>query len=236
MRALLLAAGFGTRLRPVTDKVPKCLVTIRGKPLLQYWLDALFAAGAERVLVNTHYLSEAIRAFLMTCPARDKVDLAFEPELLGTGGTIAANAAFFAGEAGLVLHADNLSDMNLMDLVGAHRRRPPQCAMTMATFDTDQPQSCGIVECDEQDIVIAFHEKVSRPPGIRANAAAYVMEPEVIRLCEDRFDRFLDLSTAVIPQYLGRILAYHHGGYHRDIGSLDSLRQARADFCDPQPV
>jgi mannose-1-phosphate guanylyltransferase len=236
MQALLLAAGFGTRLRPITDRVPKCLVTIRGQPLLQYWLDAVLEAGVDRVLVNTHYLSEAVEAFLATYPARDKVEMAFEPELLGTGGTIATNAAFFGDDAALVVHADNLSDLNLAAMVAAHRRRPARCAMTMATFDTDTPRSCGIVERDGEDVVVAFHEKVEDPPGARANAAVYVVEPEVIRLCETRFSGFLDFSTEIIPHFMGRILAHHHGGYHRDIGSLDSLRQARADFSDPDPV
>jgi len=236
MRALLLAAGFGSRLRPITDIVPKCLVTIAGKPLLQYWLDALLDAGVERVLVNTHYRREAVEAFAEGYGRRDKVDLVFEPELLGTGGTIATNAGFFEGAPGLVLHADNLSDLDLGRLIRAHQARPPSCAMTMATFDTDQPQSCGIVELDEDDVVAAFHEKVADPPGTRANAAVYVLEPEVVALCSARFSSFLDLSTEIIPDYIGRIFAHHHGGYHRDIGSLESLRQARADFADPEPV
>lgn len=236
MRALLLAAGFGSRLRPITDTVPKCLVTIAGKPLLQYWLDALLDAGVERVLVNTHYRREAVEAFIAGYPRRDRVDLAFEPDLLGTGGTIAANARFFQGQAGLVLHADNLSDLDVERLIAVHAARPARCAMTMVTFDTDQPQSCGIVETDEDAVVAAFHEKVADPPGIRANAAVYAVEPEVVALCQERFTTFLDLSTEIIPHYLGQIFTHHHAGYHRDIGSLESLRRARADFADPEPV
>ena len=237
MRALLLAAGLGSRLRPITDHLPKCLVPIAGKPLLQHWLDALLAAGLEQVLVNTHYFSEAVVRFLAAYGGGGKVQIVHEPRLLGTGGTVAANAGFFQGEAGLVLHADNLSDLSLPDMMRAHAGRPPRCAMTMATFDTDQPRASGIVERDDEDIVTAFHEKVADPPGIRANAAVYIFEPEVISTCKALFSKeTLDLSTEVIPLYLGRILAHHHPGYHRDIGSPESLRQARADFGDPDPV
>lgn len=64
MRALLLAAGLGTRLRPITDRVPKCLVKVQGKPLLDYWLDILLTNGIDRVLVNTHYLPGAVNTYV----------------------------------------------------------------------------------------------------------------------------------------------------------------------------
>ena len=86
MRALLLAAGLGTRLRPITDHVPKCLVPIHGKPLLGYWLDMLLPNGVERVLVNTHYLPQAVQAFVAESAWRDSIEMVHEDELLGTGG------------------------------------------------------------------------------------------------------------------------------------------------------
>jgi mannose-1-phosphate guanylyltransferase len=106
----------------------------------------------------------------------------------------------------------------------------------MATFRTDAPRTCGIVEHDARDVVIAFHEKVPDPPGDLANAAAYVMEPEVVALCRRRGRKGLDLSTEIIPDLIGRIQIYRHAGYHRDIGSIESLRRGRADFGDPTPV
>src|SRR4051812_7326728 len=97
MRALLLAAGFGTRLRPITDTTPKALVPVHGRPLLGYWLDLLFEGGVERALINTHYLADQVRAFAAASPWRDRIDLTHEDELLGTGGTLVANRAYFAG-------------------------------------------------------------------------------------------------------------------------------------------
>lgn len=230
MRALLLAAGLGTRLRPMTDRVPKCLVPIHGKPLLAYWLDLLFVGGMDEVLVNTHYLAEQVAAFCEDSTWHERIVLANEPKLLGTGGTVLANRAFFGHEAVLVAHADNLSRFSVRDFRLAHARRPQEAALTMMTFDTDVPESCGIVEIDARGLVQRFHEKVLTPPGTRANAAVYIFEPEVVEFMAALGKVFIDLSTEVIPRFLGRIATFHNPGYHRDIGTPESLRRAEAEF------
>jgi mannose-1-phosphate guanylyltransferase len=102
--------------------------------------------------------------------------------------------------------------------------------MTMMTFDTDAPQTCGIVETDTDDLVVRFHEKVANPPGTRANGAVYIFEPEVIAFIASLGKPIVDLSTEVIPHFLGRIATYHNSGYHRDIGSPESLRAAEREY------
>lgn len=229
MRALLLAAGRGTRLAPVTDNLPKCLVPIQGRPLLDYWLDLLFPAF-ERVLINTHYLAEQVEDHIARSPWAGRIDIAREDELLGTGGTMVANRAWMGEAAVLVAHADNLTDLDAPGLMARHAARPAGCAMTMLAFETDDPRSCGILELDGCDVVQAFHEKVEDPPGVLANAAVYVVEPEVTAYAASLPGPFVDLSTEVIPHFLGRILAVRHAGYHRDIGNVASLARAEAEF------
>ena len=233
MRTLLLAAGVGSRLRPVTDTVPKCLVPIHGRPLLDYWLDLLAPRRADRLLINTHYLAPMVTRHVDASPWRPAIDLTYEAELLGTGGTIAANRAWFGEEPFVVAHADNLTDVDVGGLFAAHAARPKGCAITMLAFRTDDPRSCGILECDGEGVVQAFHEKVQAPPGDLANAAVYVMEPEVADLAVSFGRDFVDLSTEVIPRFLGRILAVEHLGYHRDIGNVESLRRAELEFRAP---
>ena len=231
MRALLLAAGVGSRLRPITLTIPKCLVPIRGKPLLDYWLDALFAGGAvERVLINTHHLADRVEAHVARSPWRERIELVHEAELLGTGGTIKANRAFFGEESFLVAHADNLTEFDPLAFVAAHAGRPAHCAMTLLTFRTDDPRSCGIVELDGSRVVQAFHEKVEDPPDNLANAAVYMMTPEVAQFTAQFAGPFVDLSTEVIPAFVGRILAVETRGYHRDIGNRESLAKAESEF------
>lgn len=230
MRALLLAAGLGMRLRPLTLTVPKCLVPIRGKPLLAYWLDLLLPAGIERVLVNTHYLPDSVRRFAADSPWRGRISLAHEDRLLGTGGTVLANRGFVQDRAFMVAHADNLTRFDVAAFLARHQRRPACALITMMTFRTDAPHTCGIVVEDARGIVTAFHEKVAHPPGDRANAAVYVFEPEVIAFLVGLGKEVIDLSTEVIPAFLGRICTFENSDYHRDIGTPESLRLAEEEF------
>ena len=230
MRALLLAAGIGTRLRPLTTHVPKCLVPIHGKPLLGYWFDLLLNNGIEQVLVNTHYLPEAVRLFVAESHWRDRITLVHEKTLLGTGGTILRNRDFFGNKAFFVAHADNLARFDVNAFLRRHANRPDSVVITMMTFETDSPQSCGIVEEDELGVVIGYHEKVANPPGQRANGAVYILEPAVMDFLEQLGKEIIDLSTEVLPQFLGRICTFHNDDYHRDIGTLESLDRAEAEF------
>ncbi len=233
MRAILLAAGLGTRLQPITSTTPKCLVPIHGRPLLDYWLDLLFGAGIEHVLINTHHLAVQVQDHVSASPWRARIDLVHERELLGTGGTLVANAAYIRRLPVLVAHADNLATFDPRALIAAHAARPRCCAMTMLTFRAKDPRACGIVEQDDRGIVHAFHEKVPHPPGDTANAAVYVLEPEVIAYGNALGLRVLDFQTQVIPAFLGRILAVPTAGYHRDIGTAASLDIAHREFPAP---
>ncbi|WP_316187598.1 MULTISPECIES: nucleotidyltransferase family protein [unclassified Bradyrhizobium] len=230
MRALLLAAGIGSRLRPLTDTTPKCLVRVHDRPLLDYWLDLVFEGGVERALLNTHWLAEQVRAHVKNSPWRSRIDLVHEDALLGTGGTVLANRAWFGGQPFLVAHADNLTDFDVAGLIAAHRGRPAGCVMTMLAFRTDDPRSCGILELDSQNRVLAFHEKVKNPPGNLANGAVYVFDPAVIGDIAALGKPIVDLSTEIIPNYLGRIFCVETSGYHRDIGNPESLRRAHLEF------
>ncbi len=230
MRALLLAAGMGTRLRPLTDTTPKCLVPIHGRPLLDYWLDLVFEGGIERALVNTHWLSEQVEAHVAASPWSSRIDLVHEHELRGTGGTVLANRAWFEDGPFMVAHADNLTDFDVPGLIEAHRTRPAGHVMTMLGFRTDDPSSCGILQLDRRNTVMAFHEKVANPPGNLANGAVYIFEPEVIADIAKLGKSVVDLSTEVIPNYLGRILCMETQGYHRDIGNPASLLRAHIEF------
>ena len=230
MRALLLAAGFGTRLRPITERVPKCLVPVHGKPLLGYWLDLLLNNGVERILVNTHYLPDAVRQFVAESSWCDSTDLVHEDILLGTGGTVLANREFFSNEPFMVAHADNLTRFDASVFITAHHNRPQGVEITMMTFDTDAPQTCGIIEQDARGIVQRFHEKSASPPGKCANAAVYIFEPSVLDFLGSLNKKEIDLSLEVLPHYLGRMQCFHNSDYHRDIGNIESLRLAQLEF------
>ena len=230
MRALLLSAGLGNRLRPVTNTIPKCLVPIHGVPLLEIWLSKIFNASISRAVINLHYLPAPVIDFIENSPWRSQIDLFDEPVLLGTGGTLREARELLGEGPILVVHADNLSSINLKAFHNTHLGRPKNCAMTMALFETDTPQTCGIVDLDRYNRVIAMHEKVEDPPGNLANAAIYIMEPEILDQIKAMEGQEIDISTEVIPTLLGRLYTYYISGYHRDIGSPFSLSQAHQDM------
>jgi len=227
MRAILLAAGFGTRLRPLTDTIPKCLVPINGRPLLDIWLGNLSRAGLGPFLVNTHYLSEQVEAYVRDSRFRDAVTLVHEPELRGTAGTLLANTDFLDGQDGLLLHADNYCAPDFSAFVQAHRARPEGCVMTMMTFRTATPSSCGIVELDDRGVVVGFHEKVTSPPGNLANGAIYILSHEMIETLRADFRNAADLSTEILPHFVGRIFTYETPGFFLDIGTPETYAQAQ---------
>jgi mannose-1-phosphate guanylyltransferase len=230
MRALLLAAGIGSRLRPLTDQTPKCLVPVHGRPLLDYWLDLVFEGGIERVLLNTHWLAPQVYDHVAASRWAARIDLIHEDTLLGTGGTVLANRAWLQDQAFLLAHADNLTDLDVALFIKAHENRPKGHVITMLGFRTDDPSSCGILELDQKNTVLAFHEKVPNPPGNLANGAVYIFEPEVVDAIAQLKKPFVDLSTEIIPGFLGRILCVETKGYHRDIGNQESLRRAHSEF------
>lgn len=230
MKAILLAAGLGTRLKPVTDRIPKCLVPIHGRPLLGYWLDLLLSSEIDEILINTHYFPEQVREFCLHSKWCDRIRLVHETELLGTGGTVLNNRDFFKREPVFVAHADNLSRFSVTDFLRKHRERPPTTALTMMTFFSDYPQSCGIVKMDSKGVVSEFHEKSKNPPGNIANGAVYILEPEVIDFMMSLNKSVLDLSIDVIPNFLNRINTFLNDDYHRDIGNPRSLQLAHEEY------
>ncbi len=230
MNAILLAAGFGTRLKPLTDKIPKCLVSINGKPLLEIWLEKLFSAGVSKVLINTHHLSHIVEDFVSKTKYKDYIKIFHEPVLLGTAGTIFNNIDFIKNESVFVAHADNLSKFDMVDFMKTHHSRPSYCNMTMMLFETDDPKSCGIVELDEFGVVINFHEKSLSPPSNLANGAIYILEPELIRYYQSINQKPFDISTEIIPGNLGKIFTYLNTQYHRDIGTIESLKKANLEY------
>lgn len=226
MKALLLAAGFGTRLRPLTDSIPKCLVPLGGRPLLEIWLSELAKAGIGPFLVNTHYLGERVESYVAKSKYAKDVTLVREAALLGTAGTLKTNLEFFDDHDGLLVHADNYCEADLQHFVRVHHSRPSYCLMTMMTFRTAIPSSCGIVELDDQGVVQSFHEKTASPPGNLANGAVYILSSDLLSRMRTDFQNAIDFSTDVLPHLMGAIYTYETDGIFLDVGTPESYEQA----------
>lgn len=220
MRAILLAAGLGTRLRPLTDTVPKCLVPVGNEVLLDMWLRRLSEVGIDRVLVNLHHLADVVRRHVASSKWAGFVEFVDEPVLLGTAGTLVANKGFLRDGDGLLVHADNYCTASLGAFIAAHRSRPAGCTMTMMTFETGQPRECGIVATDARGVMVAFDEKPANPSGTTANAAVYALSPEIYGPLEGIFD----FSTEVVARSAGNVFTWPSDGDLVDIGTLERYR------------
>jgi len=234
VKVLLLAAGLGTRLRPLTDTVPKCLMPIHDEPLLGIWLRRLAQASCGPFLVNTHYLAEQVERFIASSPFCEQVTVVREPDLLGTAATLIANLDFFGDEDGILIHADNYCLADLEAFIAAHRARPAECVMSMLTFRTETPSSCGIVTLDARNVVVQFEEKQAAPNGNLANGAIYILSAALLAQLRMCGPEITDFSTQVLPSLMGRIYAVETDQPLIDIGTPQAYALANAlpETCD----
>ena len=226
MKAFLLAAGVGSRLRPITNTIPKCMVVIDGQPLLDIWLDAFDRAGIDEVLVNLHHLPDVVRHHIAGRTGPPAVRTFFEPELQGSAGTLIANREWVDGEESfLVCYADNLTDFDLRSLVQAHREH--NAIATLTVFHSERPWAGGVVEIDAGR-VIGFVEKPAKPVSDLTNAGMYAFHPSVL----DEIDGMppKDIGFDLLPRLVGRARAVLVDGYFRDIGTADAYRRAREEW------
>lgn len=237
MRAFLLAAGLGTRLKPLTDSVPKCLMPIHGKTLLEIWVALLERGGIEHALINTHHLSRQVETAVRDLDRRYRLhlDTVGEPQLLGSAGTLAANADFIPqGEDFIVAYADNLTDLALQPMIAFHKERPINTVLTMALFRTKHPEACGIAAMDEARRITEFVEKPDRPKSNLANAGLYIASYDFLSICKklekDSTQSPFDLGHHVLPHLVGRMAGYPMDSYLRDIGTVEAYHLALAEW------
>jgi mannose-1-phosphate guanylyltransferase len=224
LKAFLLAAGHGTRLRPLTDSIPKCLVPIRGTPMLEIWLDVCKRAGIDEVLINVHAHASTIKSFLEDRSRSVRVCVSEETVLLGSAGTLLANRHWVAREANFwVLYGDVLTATDLAKMLAFHRQH--QVVATIGLYEVPDPSRCGIVAFDENFVVREFVEKPTNPSSNWAFSGLMIATPALLDVIPQSLPA--DLGFHVLPQLVGRILAYPIRDFVLDIGTLENFRAAQ---------
>ena len=208
-QAMLLAAGRGERLAPLTDSVSKCMIPISGRPLLEHNLDTLRSYGVTDLVINLHHLSQTITDYFGDGSRFGvRITYSFEPELLGTAGAVRKVAKFFNGPF-FLWYGDNLSDCHLNRLWQFHHAR--RAFITIALHRREDPTRSGIVGLDENCRITRFLEK-PRPDQIFSHlvsAGILVLEREVVALISDQHPS--DFGKDVLPALLeknSRIYGY----------------------------
>ena len=222
MIAVLLVGGEGTRLRPLTEWLPKPMLPIANRPFLEHQIGWLRGHGIDRVVLSCGYLAEPIREHF-----GDELEYAVEPEPLGTGGAIRFSAGRI-GETFVVCNGDVLTDLDLGALIAAHRDRGARA--TIALHRVPDPSAYGLVRTGADGVVTAFVEKPA--PGAAdvdtVNAGTYVFEPDVLELIPE--GRAVSVEREVFPELVGAgLFAFTGTGRWRDIGTPDSYLAANLE-------
>ncbi|MBC8141307.1 MAG: NDP-sugar synthase [Armatimonadetes bacterium] len=231
MKAMILAAGEGTRLRPLTLNLPKPMVPVANVPLLVRTIALLRAHGITEIAVNLHYRGEIIQDTLGDGSAHGvRLHYSDEPELMGTAGGVKRMEAFL-DEPFLVLYGDNLYRADFAPLLAAHQKSG--AVATIATFTTPDPTSCGLVVIDAAGIVTRFQEK---PPAHevftdQANAGVYVCDPAIFSYIPEGtvYDFGKNVFPAILEAGRHRIAALTLSGYLQDTGTVENYRKANFD-------
>jgi NDP-sugar pyrophosphorylase family protein len=231
MKAMVMAAGLGTRLRPLTDFLPKPMMPVANRPVLHHLLNLLHRHDIRDVGINVHLFPELIQAYFGDGSALGmSIRWSHEPELLGTAGGTKKLEDFWGGETILITSGDGLHDVDVTALLGHHRRTGALATLTVKPVS--DPSAYGVVILDRDTRVRGFQEKPTRDEARSdlANCGIYVIEAELL----DRIpaDTFSDFGTDVWPALVSaneEVYAYTTMAYWNDVGDLDELRNSILD-------
>jgi mannose-1-phosphate guanylyltransferase len=227
MKAVLLGAGRGTRLAPLTDTVPKILAPLAGRPLLEHQLAYLAGNGVSEVFLNVHHHADRVLEFVGRVETPVRVRVSYEPVLLGTAGALVPLRDELR-ETFALLYGDVITDEPLAAVVAAHRRTGG--IATIACYRADDPRGKGVITVDPNGRVMAFAEK-PQEVATRAmvNAGLYVLEPEVFELVEPGSSFGVDIWPRALAEGR-RVNSYRVTGYVRDVGTPATLSSAARDL------
>jgi mannose-1-phosphate guanylyltransferase len=225
MRAMVLAAGLGTRLRPLTYELTKPMVPVLDRPVMAHILDLLDKHSFEQVIANLHYFPDSIREHF-----GERLEYRYEPELLGTAGGVRACADFFGDETFLVISGDALTDIDLGAFLSRHRAAGG--IATLAVKRVADTREFGVVLHDREGRITGFQEKPSPEEALSdlGNCGIYIFEPEIFDYFPER--PFADWAQDVFPALLEHDVPFHIHElreYWNDVGSLGELRQGTFD-------
>jgi mannose-1-phosphate guanylyltransferase len=233
LKAFLLAGGYGTRLRPLTNTVPKCLVPIQGRPLLDIWLDLCARSGITEVLINLHAHSETVERHLQQSRSpvdvRPPVDvrLVREEQLLGSAGTVGANRAWVGSDPAFwILYSDVLTNTDLNRMSEFHFSHG--AVATLGLYQVPDPSRCGVAVMDHNGVIIEFEEKPQAPHGNWVFSGVILADRRLFDVIPP--DIPADLAFHVLPRLIGKMHGYPIEDYLLDIGTVSNYQKAQATW------
>jgi mannose-1-phosphate guanylyltransferase len=203
------------------------MVTIHDEPLIDIWFDAFNRARVDEVLVNLHYLPDVVRRHVAARTGPPTVRLVFEPDLLGSAGTLLANRRWVEDDDFfLACNADNLTDFELRDLISAHQAGG--AIATLTAFHSENPSAGGVLEVAESGRMTGFTEKPSQPSSHLVNAGMYAFSPAVLDEVPQQLP--VDIGYHLLPALVDRAQVVAVDSYFLDIGTPDAYRRAGKEW------
>jgi len=233
LKAFLLAGGLGTRLRPLTDSVPKCLVPICGRPLLDIWLELCARSAITDVLINLHAHVQPIEQHLRCSRSPVSVRVIHEDQLLGSAGTLAANRAWVSSDSAFwILYSDVLTNTNLNRMREFHSRHGG--IATLGLYQVPDPSRCGVAIMDSEGAIVDFEEKPQDPRSNWVFSGLMIADRRLFDLIPPCVPA--DLAFHVLPRLLGQMRGYLIEDYVLDIGTPSNYQKAQTTWPGNDPV
>ncbi len=233
MKAVILCAGLGTRLLPLTKDMPKVMVEIGGKPLLEHHIEWLAREGILDIGINLFYLPDAVVNYFGDGSAFGvRIHYSRQPTLSETASGFKRFEGFVGDDSCLVVYGDNIFELNLKELIAFHKNKGGLA--TVACLPLENPTARGIIEMDDSKRILRFKEK-PKPEEVTTNignAGIYIVEPEIFAHIPT--DRDYDFGRDIFPRLIAENMAlygYRLAGYLMDIGTMEALEKARRDFA-----
>ncbi|MBI4744698.1 MAG: NDP-sugar synthase [Actinobacteria bacterium] len=234
MKAMILAAGLGTRLRPLTEEISKPMVPIVNKPVMEHIVELLATHKIKDVIANLHYYADAIKGHFGDGGKWGiNLNYSFEETLMGTAGGVKKARNFFDSNAFIVLSGDALTDVNLSGLVSFHQER--KALATIVLTEVEDSSKYGVVITDKEGRITEFQEKPTREEAKSnlANSGIYVFDPEIFKFIPE--NSFYDFGKNLFPLLLEkneRFYGFKHKDYWNDVGSLEEYQRGNFDALE----
>jgi NDP-sugar pyrophosphorylase family protein len=231
VRAVVLVGGEGTRLRPLTETVPKPLLPLVDRPILDHVLDHLVAHGVHEVIMSSPYLEDTFHPFIEARGGDPAITWVTEREALGTGGAIVSALEHLGDEPFFALNGDILTDLDLTSMLGSHRERG--AAVTIALHRVEDARPFGLVATDRAGRITEFREKPPDPVPGDINAGTYVLEPAALRAWPS--GTYLWIEGEIFPALIREgadVYGFEAGAYWLDLGTPEQYLQAHVDLLE----
>lgn len=234
MNGIISAGGKGTRLHPITLEIPKPLLTVGRRPIVQHLVDLFRTHGVKKIFVTIHHEDHSLFTRWVKEYNNDDVVLVLETERLGTWGGIRKYLRPHHTETFVVSNGDQLMDISITELLEAHRRTG--ALVTLGTVEVENPTDYGVLVSELGGKVIAFHYKPQNPPTNFVMAGIYIAEPEIFVLGPDK--DYLSLEEDILPLIikLERLYECRAKGRWHDCGTFERYEYAIKDWTGKTQV